>query len=163
MHNMSLVGVKGHSGAIELYQLKDPEVVFTKINPEEFNNLRLVLTAHKTFHHNLNQFFHLEDQNATAAKQEKFNPGNKNKEDTKSDTELDVDTSIPDFNKHKGHKKENNSHLYIAFVLIIGAGLLYYYFTKRRPELPQRVAYEMTGARETKAQVIDNSMFDKAE
>ena len=166
MHNVSMVGVRGHTGSVELYELRKPEVVFNKIDPEQFNLLRLSLASYRTEHFDLNKFFHLEGQGSThhqTTVEPKPTETPKPKPDTKqSDTDMDVDTYIPDVEVPKHHKKSDSSLWYLLIGLLLFGGVAYYYCTKKAAD-PGSKAYEMTATKESNTQFGDNSMFDKTE
>lgn len=157
-HNVSLVGVRGHSGSIDLYELKDPEIIFSSIEPDQFKKMRLVMTSYKTNHYNLNDFFHLEGHSSAALP----SIDDKVPITKKSNSDIDMDTSIPDVEEPKHHKKSSSHILIVALVLIFG-GVVYYYLNKKKEANPGRTIYEMTSTKDSNSTIGDNSMFDKTE
>lgn len=165
-HNISLIGVRGNSGAIDLFELKDPEIWFTKVDPDQFSKLRLVLTSYRTDYYDLRNLFHLEGQSSAKPPPTENGPPKKDKPekeviDTKND--LDVDTSIPDVEVPKHQKKTSDSHIYIVFAVILFGALAVYFLTRKKDENPTRPTYEMTASRDTHSGIGDSSMFDKTE
>lgn len=131
-HNLSLVGVRGHNGSIELYELKDPEVIFTSIDAEQFKKMRLVFSSYRTDRYDFYNLFHLEGHSPTNQQQDKDDKV----PITKTNKTDDVDTSIPDVEEPKHHKK-SSSHIYIVALVIIFGAVVYYYLNKRETFLPE--------------------------
>ena len=168
-HNVSMIGVRGYDGQIEVYELREPHLIFNNIEKSDLDSQKLVLNSYQTDRYQLSSFFAL-DPNEVRRPEQAHTDKPKSTEDHTSHH-----ISGESHNRsHDGAKKvdqNGNSFFWVVLILIFGGIGGFYFFTQRQNvQAIQRREYEMTNAQEDAfsqrdthriQESQDNSVFDK--
>lgn len=155
-HNVSLIAIRGHSGDIEVFELRAPEIIFNNIQEEQLKSQRLVLTSADTQRIKLEKFFQLDQEELDRVKRER----EKHQGDT-STGKNDGETRTP---KDIEDPSVLFSKTFWAILILAGTfGLLFYAFFKKQTQNNSKKDYEMTSTKPHVSSISDNSIFDKTE
>lgn len=171
-HNVSMVGVRGYTGEIEVYELREPQLIFNNIEKADLETYKLVLNSFQSDRYQMSTFFALDPTDP-------HKPEEPHSQSSPQSHPEDPSTSAhPHKAPHKAKpestedsSKNSGSLFWIIIVLLVFAAVYFYLSNRAQADRgPQKKEYEMTAdkddrdnLRESQTQRIpqDNSVFDK--